>query len=267
MRGARAKRQSAGTPRPAVRDRAPLPAGPGAEGPNRGRGRVGRPGPGPGRGRRSGALHRGRGMGPTHPEQWGKRGSGRPTSSTSSPMSRPCSVSPGSPERFSFAPGRPSRPPPGADGRDPRTASEPVGLIGALHPNVRGGARGCRPRYSLFEIALAALSTVRLPGYVPVSRYPSVRRDLAVIVDDGVAVDRILDGVRRGAPATLNDAAVFDLYRGEGIGGGQEECRDRLDLPIRFAHARRHGGRWTHRGHRRRAGSRAGSRVAEVGWR
>ncbi len=70
----------------------------------------------------------------------------------------------------------------------------------------------------VFEIALAALSVARIPGYVPVSRFPSVRRDIAVIVDDEVGVGRLLDGIRRNSPATLNDSAVFDLYRGEGIG-------------------------------------------------
>ena len=74
----------------------------------------------------------------------------------------------------------------------------------------------------MFEIALAPLTAARLPGYVPVSRYPSVRRDLAVIVEDGVAAGRLLDEVRRGAPATLSDAVVFDLYRGEGIGAGRK---------------------------------------------
>ena len=55
-----------------------------------------------------------------------------------------------------------------------------------------------------------------------VSRFPSVRRDIAVVVDDEVAAGLILDAIRRLAPATMNDSAIFDLYRGEGIGAGKK---------------------------------------------
>ena len=96
-----------------------------------------------------------------------------------------------------------------------------MGLIGALHPSVRRELGLPAPVF-VFEIALAALSASRIPGYAPVSRFPSVRRDIAVIVDDEVGVGRLLDGIRRNSPATLNDSAVFDLYRGEGIGAGKK---------------------------------------------
>ena len=158
-------------------------------------------------------------MGPTHPEQWGSAARDADFFDLKSDVEALLGLT-GQPERFSFAPVvHPALHP--AQTAAIRDGDEPVGLIGALHPNVRRELGLPAPVF-VFEIALAALSTARLPGYVPVSRYPSVRRDLAVIVDDGVAVDRILDGVRRGAPATLNDAAVFDLYRGEGVGAGKK---------------------------------------------
>ena len=102
-----------------------------------------------------------------------------------------------------------------------RDGDDRVGLIGALHPSVRRELGLPAPVF-VFEIALAALSTARIPGYAPVSRFPSVRRDIAVVVDDEVGVGRLLDGIRRNSPATLNDSAVFDLYRGEGVVAGKK---------------------------------------------
>ena len=126
----------------------------------------------------------------------------------------------GRPARFSFAPYvHPALHP--AQTAAIHDGDEPVGLIGALHPSVRRELGLPSPVF-VFEIALGALSSARIPEYAPVSRYPSVRRDIAVIVDDDVAVDRILDGIRRRSTATLNDTAVFDLYRGEGIGSDKK---------------------------------------------
>ena len=98
---------------------------------------------------------------------------------------------------------------------------ERVGLLGALHPRVRRKLGLPAPVF-VFEIALASLSSARIPGYAPVSRFPSVRRDIAVVVDHEVEAGPLLEGIRRTAPATLNDSAVFDLYRGEGIASGRK---------------------------------------------
>jgi len=102
-----------------------------------------------------------------------------------------------------------------------RDRDEPVGLLGALHPRVRRELGLPTPVF-VFEIALAALASARIPGYVPVSRFPSVRRDIAVTVHEEVGAGHLLDGVRRNAPPALNDSAVFDLYRGEGIETGMK---------------------------------------------
>ncbi len=158
-------------------------------------------------------------MGPVDPEQWGSAARDADFFDLKSDVEALLGLT-GEPDRFSFAPFvHPALHP--AQTAEIRDGGEPVGLIGALHPNVRGELGLPSPVF-VFEIALAPLTAARLPGYVPVSRYPSVRRDLAVIVEDGVAAGRILDEVRRGAPATLSDAVVFDLYRGEGIGAGRK---------------------------------------------
>ena len=158
-------------------------------------------------------------MGPAHPEQWGSAARDVDFFDLKSDVEALLALT-GEPERFSFAPFvHPALHP--AQTAAIRDGGEPVGLIGALHPNVRGQLGLPAPAF-VFEIALAPLSTARLPGYAPVSRYPSVRRDLALILDEGVAVERLLGAIRRGAPEALNDVVVFDLYRGEGIGAGRK---------------------------------------------
>ena len=158
-------------------------------------------------------------MGPVLPEQWGSAARDVDFFDLKSDLESLLGLT-GRPERFSFAPFVHPALHPG-QAAEIRDGGSPVGLIGALHPDVRRQLGAPAPVF-VFEIALSPLSTARVPGYAPVSRYPSVRRDAAVIVDDGVAVERILDAIRRGAPATLNDAVVFDLYRGEGIGAGKK---------------------------------------------
>jgi len=97
----------------------------------------------------------------------------------------------------------------------------PVGYIGAISPRLErdldlGGT------VWVFELALAALERSRLPSATALSRYPRVRRDLAVILDDEVAHARLLKTVRAAAPETLEEVVTFDLYRGESVGRGRK---------------------------------------------
>jgi phenylalanyl-tRNA synthetase beta chain len=158
-------------------------------------------------------------MGSADPEQWGTDARGIDFFDVKSDVEALLDLT-GEPSRFSFTPlAHPALHP--AQTAAIRDRDEPVGLLGALHPRVRRELGLPLPVF-VFEIALAALSAARVPGYVPVSRFPSVRRDIAVVVDDEVGAGPLLDAVRRNAPATLNDSAVFDLYRGEGIDGGRK---------------------------------------------
>ena len=158
-------------------------------------------------------------MGAADPEQWGSAAREMDFFDLKSDVEALLGLT-GDPARFSFSPFvHPALHP--AQTAVIRDGDDRVGLIGALHPSVRRELGLPAPVF-VFEIALAALSTARVPGYAPVSRFPSVRRDIAVVVSDEVGVGRLLDGIRRNSPATLNDSAVFDLYRGEGIGAGKK---------------------------------------------
>jgi phenylalanyl-tRNA synthetase beta chain len=75
----------------------------------------------------------------------------------------------------------------------------------------------------------AAESAVQDPGRVePLPRYPSVTRDISVVVDDTLAAAQVRDTIREAAPATLVLVREFDRYQGKGVPGGRVSLSFRL---------------------------------------
>jgi phenylalanyl-tRNA synthetase beta chain len=81
-----------------------------------------------------------------------------------------------------------------------------------------------------FEIDAEPLLQLPLPQYREVSRFPLVRRDLAVTVDEATPVQAILDGLLRGKAAIVQEVRVFDVYRGKGIENGKKGLAFRVLL-------------------------------------
>lgn len=96
-----------------------------------------------------------------------------------------------------------------------------VGLLGMLHPalaaelDIDGNA-------FLFEILLAQLEPGLLPTFVPLSRFPAIRRDLAIVVDSDVTYDQVRACVSAAASDLLRDLVLFDVYQGENIDSGRK---------------------------------------------
>jgi phenylalanyl-tRNA synthetase beta chain len=93
---------------------------------------------------------------------------------------------------------------------------EPLGVLGLLHPR-QSKALNIGGNTFLFEILVEDLGPRVVAGYRPFSRYPQVRRDLAVVVHEGVTADTVLDVVRKSGGEFLRDLQLFDVYRGQGI--------------------------------------------------
>jgi len=91
-----------------------------------------------------------------------------------------------------------------------------VGYLGTLHPKV-ARALGIEQRVYLFEVSLAEIREGRLPKFQELSRFPEVRRDLAIVVARDIAADEILSCVRDCAGETLRELRLFDVYQGKGI--------------------------------------------------
>lgn len=98
---------------------------------------------------------------------------------------------------------------------------EAVGWLGALHPALRAEL-DIKPETFVFEIRLDALTEGRLPAFSALSRYPEVRRDLALVMNDDVPVQALLDTLRECAGEWLTDLHLFDVYRGAGITEGNK---------------------------------------------
>jgi phenylalanyl-tRNA synthetase beta chain len=96
---------------------------------------------------------------------------------------------------------------------------EPVGWIGELHPKiVRKRNLGQTP--ILFELAVAEALTAGVPAYAEISRFPSVRRDFAVLISEDVSAADLMATVREAAGELCRDVRIFDVYTGEGIEKG-----------------------------------------------
>ena len=91
-----------------------------------------------------------------------------------------------------------------------------VGFMGALHPQ-HEKALGLNQRAFVFEIELDAIAVRRIPAAQPVSRYPSIRRDLAVIVDKHIAAGELLAAMENIGVKQLVDLNLFDVYEGDGV--------------------------------------------------
>jgi len=96
-----------------------------------------------------------------------------------------------------------------------------VGWLGRVHPLL---AKACdlTPDTCLFELEYEAVKTGRLAQFQSISRYPSIRRDLAVVVDAGLQVDALKAAVRDVAGDLLQAVVIFDVYQGKGIETGRK---------------------------------------------
>ncbi len=104
-----------------------------------------------------------------------------------------------------------------------------IGLFGMLHPVIQAKL-GLEQPVLLFELGLAGLASGAIPRFREVSKYPSVRRDLAVVVDRSTPAQAVLDCVARAAGDLLANLELFDEYRGEGIDFGRKSLALALTL-------------------------------------
>ncbi len=98
---------------------------------------------------------------------------------------------------------------------------EHVGWIGTLHPAIEKEI-GINQRAFVFELRLSCFDQAAVPRFEPVSRYPAIRRDLALLLDRGITAAEVEKVVRESADPTLKDFHLFDLYEGEGIDSGRK---------------------------------------------
>lgn len=102
-----------------------------------------------------------------------------------------------------------------------RRNGETAGWIGALHPIIEREL-GLTGRALLFELRLAAITEAQLPRFQELSRYPAIRRDIAIIVDEAVSSQVVREYIAGAAGTLLQNLQLFDVYRGKGIEPGRK---------------------------------------------
>ena len=96
---------------------------------------------------------------------------------------------------------------------DVRVAGRQAGWIGELHPRLlRRLELPAAP--IVFELNLESLTRVPVPRALPVSRLPALRRDIAIIVNENIAIGDILHGLRELRQPGVESLDIFDVYRG-----------------------------------------------------
>lgn len=115
---------------------------------------------------------------------------------------------------------------PGQSARIER-AGAGVGWLGTLHPELQRALELPDP-VVLFELDLGPLQDGRVPRFQELSRFPANLRDLAVVVDEAVSAAAVQACITRHASEALQEARLFDVYRGKGVDSGRRSLAFRL---------------------------------------
>ncbi len=113
-----------------------------------------------------------------------------------------------------------------------------IGWLGLLHPGLRAKL-DLDSDIFLAELELAHVSNGLLPSFSKTSRFPSIRRDLALIVPENIGAAEVLECIRQHAGKYLKTAFLFDVYTGSGVESGykslaiglilQDDCQTLTD--------------------------------------
>ena len=109
-----------------------------------------------------------------------------------------------------------------------------VGYVGAIHPATLK-ALDCAGPVFVFELELEHLLEGAVPAFKPLSRFPAVARDIAVVVAESVDANTLMATIRAAAGEHLKAVALFDVYAGAGV----EEGAKSLAFNLSFQHSER----------------------------
>ena len=112
-------------------------------------------------------------------------------------------------------------------GADITIDGDKVGIVGNLHPKI-AQAFELSGAVCLIEMDVEKLlgKTTRLKQYHHIPRFPSIVRDIALVVDEQVAYQQVKDMIRSFSPIT--EVTLFDLYTGEQIPEGKKSFAVRI---------------------------------------
>ncbi len=104
-----------------------------------------------------------------------------------------------------------------------------AGVMGALHPQVLK-----KLNYNMlpvvFELILEEISEAVLPRFREASKYPALRRDIAVIVDSAITGAALRQDIAATSGELLRELQLFDVYTGKGIDSNKKSIALGLTL-------------------------------------
>ena len=97
--------------------------------------------------------------------------------------------------------------------------NQPVGVLGELHPSMLKELGLNKSNAVVLELNLEPLleAKVSIAKMSPISKFPVVTRDLALLVDKKVASSEIIRSIKYSGKGLVKDVRIFDVYMGEGI--------------------------------------------------
>ena len=104
-----------------------------------------------------------------------------------------------------------------------------VGWIGVLHPSLTQAVE-LTGNPVIFEVSLEAILHANVAKFAEISKFPSIRRDIAIIVDEQITVQKVQECVENSAGKLLNKVVLFDMYQGKGIDSGRKSLALGLTL-------------------------------------
>jgi phenylalanyl-tRNA synthetase beta chain len=122
------------------------------------------------------------------------------------------------------------------------------GVLGEIHPDFSHQLN--LPRFCLFELDLDVMVQYARRDFTvrPLPRFPSVERDVALVVEDTFRADEIVHWVRTNGHSLIEDMRIFDEYRGAQVGEGMKslaykisyrsEARTLTDAEVNEIHQR-----------------------------
>jgi phenylalanyl-tRNA synthetase beta chain len=96
-----------------------------------------------------------------------------------------------------------------------------VGVIGRLHPDVTKKTELGRSAL-VFELDAEKAFAASVPIAKSVSKFPIIRRDIAVVVNNEITIAALVGAVEAAAPELVTSVRVFDIYRGPGVEAGRK---------------------------------------------
>ena len=94
-----------------------------------------------------------------------------------------------------------------------------VGWIGAVHPKLHKALQLSQSAF-VFELTLTAVLAADIPVFEPLSKFPAIRRDLALLVSGTISAGEIKHCLNDVESDILKEIQVFDVYSGEGVEQG-----------------------------------------------